>query len=570
MLLRRFFLLLPLVFLGFFFVFPLARILGLSPGGLAVLVSDPYYGGVVWFSTWLALLSTALTLAVGLPAAYVFARYRFPAKSLLRALATVPFVLPTTVVAAAFSALLGPRGALNTWLQAAFVLEQPPLVVLNTLGAVLLGHVFYNYSVVLRIVGGYWSTLDRRLEQAAATLGAGRWQVFLRVTLPLLLPAIGAAALLVFIFSFGSFGIVLLLGGPRFATVEVEIYRQTAQLLRLDIAAALSLVQLAATLLMTLTYTRLQAGAAVPLERRAVNDAVRPRTLGARLLVITNVLVLLALLGAPLAALAVRSVTALGPGGGGLTFEYYLALGENRRGSYFFVPPAQAVANSLLFAALATGLALLVGVPGAYLLAQTKDREPRTENREPRTENREPRTLFGLRSLVLRLLDGLFTLPLGASAVTLGLGYIVAFGPLGLLRAPWLIPVAHALLAFPFVVRSLLPALRALDPRMRDAARVLGATPWAVLRLIDLPLLAPALLVGAVFSFTVSLGDYGAALLLARPDYPTVPLVIGRLLGQPGAANYGQALALSTILMGIAALGFVALERLGFRERGEL
>jgi len=556
--LRRLILLLPLAFLGLFFLFPLARILGQSPAGLAVLVSDPYYLGVVWFSTWLAALSTLLTLAVGLPAAYVFARYRFPGKSLLRALATVPFVLPTTVVAAAFTALLGPRGMVNSWLQATFGFEQPPVMVLNTLGAVLLGHIFYNYSVVLRIVGGYWSMLDRRLEQAAATLGADRKQTLLRVTVPLLLPAIGAAALLVFIFSFGSFGIVLLLGGPRFATLEVEIYRQTAQLLRLDIAAALSLVQLVVTLLMTLAYTRLQARAGVPLEQRAANDAVAPRTWSSRLLVAANILVLLALLGAPLVALAVRSVTVLGPGGG-LTFEYYLALGENRRGSYFFVPPAQAIANSLLFAALATGLALLVGVPGAYLLARQKAKGKRRK--------------FGAFPFYLSpfaLLDGLFTLPLGASAVTLGLGYIIAFGPLGLLRAPWLIPVAHALLAFPFVLRSVLPALRAFDPRVREAAQVLGAGPWAVLRRIDLPLLAPALLVGAVFSFTVSLGDYGAALLLARPDYPTVPLVIGRLLGQPGAANYGQALALSTILMLIAVLGFVVLEWLGYRERGEL
>src|SRR5690606_3009986 len=123
----------------------------------------------------------------------------------------------------------------------------------------------------------------------------------------------------------------------------------------------------------------------------------------------------------------------------------------------------------------------------------------------------------------------------------------------GLLSSPWLIPAAHALLAFPFVVRSLLPSLRSLDVRLREAAQLLGARPIQVLRAVDLPLLAPALLVGAVFSFTVSLGDFGAALLLARPDYPTVPVVIGRLLGQPGAENYGQALALSTILMLIAA-----------------
>ena len=162
-------------------------------------------------------------------------------------------------------------------------------------------------------------------------------------------------------------------------------------------------------------------------------------------------------------------------------------------------------------------------------------------------------------------------LPLGTSAVTLGLGYVLVFGrpPLKLLGSPLLIPAAHALLAFPFVVRSLLPALRGLDPRLREAAQMLGASPQHVLRQIDLPLLFPALLVGAVFAFTVSLGEFGATLLIYPPDYPTVPVVIARLLGQPGAANYGQALALSTILMLVTAASFVLLERVRYRDVGE-
>ena len=169
------------------------------------------------------------------------------------------------------------------------------------------------------------------------------------------------------------------------------------------------------------------------------------------------------------------------------------------------------------------------------------------------------------------LLDPLFMLPLGTSAVTLGLGYIIAFNrpPLNLLTSPVLVPVAHALLAFPFVVRGLLPALRGLDPRLREAAQTLGAGPLRVVREVDLPLLFPALLVGAVFAFTVSMGEFGATLLLARPAYPTVPVVIYRFLGQPGAANYGQALALSTILMLITGLSFVLLERVRYRDIGE-
>jgi thiamine transport system permease protein len=126
------------------------------------------------------------------------------------------------------------------------------------------------------------------------------------------------------------------------------------------------------------------------------------------------------------------------------------------------------------------------------------------------------------------------------------------------------------LLAFPFVVRSVLPALRGLDPRLREAARVQGAGPLRVLREVDLPLIFPALLVGAVFAFTVSLGEFGATLLLTQPEYPTIPVVIGRFLGQPGELNYGQALALSAILMLVSVLSFAALERLRYRDIGEL
>jgi thiamine transport system permease protein len=566
----------PLLFLAVFFLYPLAAILrlgfagdpalGSGGAGLWVLIADSFYLELLWFSTWQALLSTALTLAIGLPAAYVFARYDFFGKALLRAIATVPFVMPTVVVAAAFKALLGPRDLLNSALQALLGLAEPPIRLDQTLALILLAHIFYNYSVVLRIVGGFWSTLDTRLEQAAAVLGAGRTRVFREITLPLLLPAIGAAALLIFIFTFTSFGVIRILGGPRFATIEVEIYRQTTQLLRLDVAAALSLIQIAATLLMTLAYTRLQARATVPLELRArAANAQPPHSWRARLVVGANLAILLLLLGAPLLALALRSVTSFAAGTAKPTLEYYRLLGSNPTGSFFYVPPLRALGNTLIFALVATLLALLVGVPAAYLLARQGTQDEGRKTKAAMSLVLHPSSLFA------RLLDPLFMLPLGTSAATLGLGYIVALGrpPLNLLTSPLLIPIAHALLAFPFVVRSLLPALRGLDPRLREAARMLGAGPARVLREVDLPLLFPALLVGAVFAFTVSIGEFGAALLLARPEYPTVPVVIDRFLGLPGQQNYGQALALSTILMLITGLSFVLLEQVRFRDVGE-
>src|SRR3954453_19501534 len=210
---------LPLIFLLLFFCYPLMVILRTSFFGsetspidpVVAVVPDPYLWRVLGFSAWQALLSTALTLVVGLPAAYLFARYNWRGKTLLGALATVPFVLPTVVVAAAFGALLGPNGALNRGLQDLLGLPTPPIRLQGTLWFILLAHVFYNFTVVLRIVSGMWATLSRTLEEAAAVLGANRWRIWWEVTFPLLLSAIGAAALLIYIFSFTAFGTVLIL-----------------------------------------------------------------------------------------------------------------------------------------------------------------------------------------------------------------------------------------------------------------------------------------------------------------------------------------------------------------------
>jgi thiamine transport system permease protein len=170
-----------------------------------------------------------------------------------------------------------------------------------------------------------------------------------------------------------------------------------------------------------------------------------------------------------------------------------------------------------------------------------------------------------------RALDPVLMLPLGTSAVTLGLGFIVALNqpPLNLRASPILIPIAHTLVAFPFVVRSLTPAIHSIRPRLRDAAAVLGAPPWQVFRIIDLPLVARALFVAAAFAFTISLGEFGATALIARPEYPTIPIMIYRFISQPGALNYGQAMALSTILMVITAAGMLAIERFRFADIGE-
>jgi thiamine transport system permease protein len=271
--------LIPLCFIGLFFFYPMVVILftSFSRGGLD-LSSWLLWTGIghtIGFTVWQATLSTGLTFLVGMPAAYLFSHYKFSGSTTLRILTSLPFILPTVVAAAGFNALIGPRGVLNTMLQAIFQIESPPIQLLGTLGAILLAHVFYNVSIVIRLVGGAWSGLSHHPEQVARSLGANRWQVLWHVTLPLLRPAILSALVLVFLYDFTSFGVVLLLGGVNTATLEVEIYTQTVHLFNLPLAALLTIIQLGCTVLLTFIHRRLSRQS-VPLAPVSEQENKRP------------------------------------------------------------------------------------------------------------------------------------------------------------------------------------------------------------------------------------------------------------------------------------------------------
>src|SRR5512135_1511353 len=300
------------VFLGLFFFYPLARILwvGLSTstkvifsGNALVVIRDS-----VFFTFYQSILSTLLTLALGLPAAYLFVHYDFRGRSFLRTLTTIPFMLPTVVVAAGFTALLGPRGWLNIALMHLFGRVNPPIIFAGTLGAILLAHVFYNTTIVVRLVGNALSRLDPRLAQAARSLGADGQRVWWNVSLPLLRPSLLAASVLVFLFDFTSFGVILLLGGPSFATLEVQIYTQALYYLNLPLAALLALIQLACTLLFSILYTQILSKSTVQTAPRAAKSNLRrARSAKEKLFVSGMVLLVAALFMLPMLALPVRS-----------------------------------------------------------------------------------------------------------------------------------------------------------------------------------------------------------------------------------------------------------------------
>lgn len=546
----------PLVFLGVFFAWPVVTLVargfvgddgGLDLSGFAEVFSQPRTWRILGLTLWQAVLGTAFSVLLGVPGAYVLYRCRFPGRRVVRALVTVPFVLPTVVVGVAFRSLLvqgGPLGFLR--------LDE-------TFAAIVVALVFFNYSVVVRTVGGLWEHLDPRAEQAARALGATPWRAFRTVTLPALTPAIASAASIVFLFCATAFGVVLVLGGIRYGTIETEIWIQTTQFLDLRTAAVLSVVQLVvvAAALTVANRTRARRERALNLSSSA--SSAHPlrlwrdgRPTGDLVPAVLTAAVVVVLVGLPLGTLVVRSFRVPG---GGWGIDNYANLGTTGGRNALSVTVWEAAGNSLRTAALATVLAVVIGGLVALVVS------------------RRPRSRGGRHAI--SVLDSVFMLPLGVSAVTVGFGFLLTLDrPLGLdvdLRTSGLlVPIAQAVVAIPLVVRTVLPTLRAIDPRLREAAATLGAAPGRVFRTVDGPIAARSLGLAVGFAFAVSLGEFGATSFLARPDSATLPVVIFRLIGRPGAENYGMALAASVVLALLTATVMLLAERLrGDRPGGE-
>ena len=520
---------LPLLFVGVMFAWPLValarRAFGDGAGvDFVALLDGADAAHLLWFTVAQAAASTALTLVVGLPVAWVLANSELRGALALRVIVTIPFVLPTVVVGVAFTVLLGERGPLGG------------LGLGSSVWAILLAHMFFNIAVVVRTVGSVWGQLDPRAEQAARTLGAGRWHVLRTVTLPALAPAIASAASVVFLFCATSFGVVLILGGGRYNTLETEIYRQAIGFFKLPAAVALSIVQIvvvAVVVAVTAVLGRRARGVGAPRRRRRPQGAQRVVVGG----IVAAVLVVLL---APPAVLVWRSVRPTV--GGSWNLDGYRALAEPVNGQ----TPWETMRYSLVSATWATLIALVLGLLGALALSRAS-------------------------GVFAGVGTGVAMLPLGVSAVTVGLGYLVILSsmPREVATSPAVVPAVQALIATPLVIRILVPAMGLVDPRLRQAMSTLGAGPLRVWWTVDLPIIKRSLCAAAGFAFVIAIGEFGATSFVARPDTTTVPVLIGTALSRPGSGNFGTAMACSVMMLVVTALVVALIELVRRDEGGE-
>lgn len=509
----------PAVTLAVFYVWPFATLMGraVSSDAIGDTIRRPATWSVLWFTLRQAVVSTVLTIAVGLAPAFVVARYDFRGRAALVGLLTAIFVLPTVVMGAAFRALL-------------------PESLDRTVFAVIAAHVVFNLAVVIRTVGTLWEQLPADMEAAAATLGASTWRIFAEISLPLIRPAIAAASAIVFLFTFTSFGVVRLLGAPGTRTIEVEVWRRATQLGDVGGAAVLSVLQLAVLAIVVAWSTAAQRRHSRALALRRPSRRRAARTVGERRLVSTIVVTTSAIALVPFVALMLRSFSTAD--GWSTTAWTNLRGSEIRPGIRTGLDPLDAVVNSAEAAVWATTFAVVIGALASLAIAAAGRRG--------------------------RLLDVGLMLPIGTSAVTIGFGMLITFDspPVDWRASWWLVPVGHALVAVPFVVRSTVGVLRAIDPQLQAAAATLGAPPLTAWREIVVPAMWRPLAVGGGLAAAISLGEFGATSFLSRSGGETIPIAIDALLGRTGGILQAQGYALATTLTVATVLLVMLIDRI--------
>jgi thiamine transport system permease protein len=519
---------LPVFVIGMLFYWPMAHVLqhGLTGSWIDTLL-EPAVLDAIWFTVWQAALSALLCIAIGLPAAYVLYRRHSKHSRVIRALITVPFALPTIVTAIGFTVFQNNDATAAAGLDA--LLASPLFWIISA-------HVFVNFSVVVRTVGATWANLSHDTEEAAQLGGAGRFRIFWSISRPQLNGAIVSSLATVFLYCTASYGLILVLGGGMVNSIETEIAYAANQRLDLQEAGALAIVQ---TLLSIGAFMISSTGRRTAIGFEVQDSQAKQPKLDRRdwpAVAVTSMAALLVL--APLALIVARAFL---NNDGQATLDNFADLGGRGARNLLNITIAQAALNTLRNVLVATALATLVGVAVAYLLSR------RTRSKRVRLLN--------------TVLNIAFMLPLGVSTIVLGFGYLLTFGSGWFpLRSSWLIvPLIQGLMAIPLVVRIVYPALASISEELGEQASTDGASPASAFFRIELPLVRESIGAAIGYAAIISVGEFGAASLLAYGSQATLPTVLYQLVSRPGGNNYGMAMAMSAIVIVLTfAVVFVA------------
>jgi iron(III) transport system permease protein len=489
-------------------------------------------------SIWLSVLTVLFCGLVGVPLAFLFERYDFPARRIFSVLASLPLVLPPLVGTVAFIFLCGESGILARLVQHALGFRSAPWS-LRGWTALLLFHTYTMYPFFYVLAGAGLRRIDAGLGEAARSLGASPARVLFRVVLPQLTPSLLAAALLTFMTSMASFSAPLFFGGEvRVLTLEIFNARQRGDsILALTLTVVLAVISLGA-LLFFQRYegTRRFVAAAMkgaPRRRRAIKTGAG-RAVAALSGALFSVLLALPVLTLLLVSFARPGSWTTETLPGAYTLENYTRiLTEEAALTVIF--------NSLQMSGLAAICALLWSFCVASLVAR--------------------RRLRGRRIISLLVLVP-WALPGTVVAVSVAQSYgqpNPLTGSFILVGTFWILPVIYFLRFMPLVVRAVQASLEQMDPALEEAAASLGARAWRRFMRVRLPLIWPGALAGTLLAFVIGLGEYVASVLVYVPRNRPVSIAIAAEMRD---FNLGQAAAYGILLIILIALSMTIAARL--------
>lgn len=490
--------------------------------GLFEFIHSGLFRNTLSFTASEAFLSAAFSLLLALPGAYFFGTYDFPGKSYLRNLLVLPFMLPGILVVLGMVVFYGQNGTLNHWL--ALIFPQSGLRFSGLYGfwGIILANVFYNFTFCIRVLGESWERIDPNLGEASAVLGGSSFHTFWRVTFPLLAPTISYLFLLIFLYSFLSFTVVLVLGGYLYKTFEVLIYIEYNSKLNFDRATMIACVQ--TVILAVILYLQHWFSGRIRIAGGfggSLPGLSWRKTPYSTFLALGYGLLAGCFFGAPLGAICFRSLLSRGQSGAGFTFENYRLLFDD--GFRFIV-------GKTLGTVVGTSVALalivaLFTVGTAYLLARNRRASPWQSG-----------------DLWLQLPVGISFLTFAFGISLLGRRYLPPF-----IQVIW----AQVFLAFPLVYSQLRTAWRDLGESYLEAARTLGAGPNQLFWTVELPLMRKTLATAAAYAMAFSLGDLAAVLMLGQGKLVTVSVAIYRLIGH---YHFPRAVAMGVLFIGVSLL----------------
>jgi len=532
------------VFFAFFLVYPLLTILiesvfdsnGFTFSYFMGFFGDRFYQQSMINSLLLAGASVITTSMIGIPLAYIMARFDIPFRSILMTMFLMPLIVPPFVGALAFVFLLGNFGTLNLVLMDWLGLIDKPINFIYGFHGLLLLETIHLFPLVLLNTLAALYQVDSSSEEAAEILGASHLRRFFTITLPLAFPGYAAGAILVFIYVLSDWLTPIVLRQNSF--VAAQAYLNVAQFLDVTLvkeglvaSAVIAAFSIAAVVVMRAFVER----KVYALSTRGFGS-MTPTPIGSNraVVVFVGAMFILVLLGPTWLGLAAFSrAWSLTPFPGDYTLENFGAI---------FLGTSIYLRNSLQFGLISAGLDILLGMSMAYLIAKTQ------------VPGRN-------------ILDSIVTMVIAIPGIVLGIGYLRAFHGVMVpllgttLSRLWIImPLVTAVRRVPYVVRSVHGSLLQLDPSLEEASEILGASKSRTFAKITLPTISRAVLVGGILSFITSLEEASATIFLYQPGWETMPIAIFIFFQSGG--RFGQAAAIGFTLMLVAAVCVALANRL--------